>query len=113
MVKLPSLEWFMGNINFRGKGNRYSGSFGCNPELGNNDESTFRYSVWIDRNEDEELVLIAGYYAGAFSYEATDKSLITEKTFSVNSEGILDAQNFIESAAEKFYSEKNGADKND
>lgn len=113
MVKLPSLEWFMGNINFRGKGNRYSGSFGCDPALGNNDSNTFRYSVWIDRNEDEELVLIAGYYSGALSYEATDKSQITENIFSVNSQGILEAQSFIENAAEKFYSNMNGADKND
>lgn len=107
MIKLPSLEWFMGNINFHGKGNRYSGSLGCDPAIGNVDSNIFRYTVWIDI-VDEDMTLKAVFYLGDLSYDIVDKSKVTENTFNVNADGILEAQEWIKTAAESFYKEKNG-----
>jgi len=106
MIKLPSYLWFMGLINFRGKGNRYSGSFGCDPEKGNLDGNVFRYSVWIEKDENDIYFLKAVYYVGINAYDSTDKSLITEKTFESSSEGIIEAQEWLQSAADDFYRKK-------
>lgn len=102
MIKLPSYEWFMGNICFRGKGNRYSGSCGCDPLKGNIDDKTFRYSVWLDNNEDGSMYLKAVYYSGPYALEATNESIITDKRFDASAEGIVEAQQWISEAAEIF-----------
>lgn len=96
----------MGLISFRGKGNRYSGSFGCDPALGINAENTFRYSAWIDKDENDNFIFKAGYYIGINAYETTDKSLVTEKIFESSSEGILEAQEWLQNAADDFYKSK-------
>lgn len=111
MVKLPSYLWFMGLISFRGPGNTYSGSFGCDPALGNIDGNIFRYVVKII-NKDDVNVLRAVYYVGNNALEATDESLITEKIFEATSEGILEAQDWLNAAAEEFYKNK-GVNEND
>lgn len=111
MIKLPSFEWFMGNINFHGKGNRYSGSAGCDPLTGISADRSFRYSVWIDTDGDD-MMLRAGYYSGPLCYEATDKEIITENTFEVKPQGVADAQAWLTEAAEKFCREK-GVEIND
>ena len=105
MVKLPSYEWFMGLISFRGDGNTYSGSFGCDPAKGITDGNIFRYVVTIDKQEDT-MVLKALYYVGVNALGATDKSLITEKLFECSPEGVLLAQQWIQDAADEFYKNK-------
>lgn len=105
MIKLPNLDWFMGMLKFRGDGNYFSGSFGCDPSLGNNDSKTFRYRVWVEKNDDS-FILKAVYYYGIYSYEATDKSIMKVNDFEASPEGILEAQNWLQSAedeaSEKF-----------
>lgn len=103
MIKLPSYEWFMGNIVFGKAGNRYSGSFGCDPLKGNIAEKTFRYSVWLDKDEEGKMFLKAVHYVGPNALDSTDESIITEKRFDASSEGILDAQKWIKDAADAFY----------
>lgn len=103
MVKLPSYEWFMGNICFRGKGNRYSGSFGCDPLKGNIDEKTFRYSVWLDNEEDGSMFLKAVHYIGPNALDSTDESLIKSNKFDASADGITEAQQWISDAADDFY----------
>ena len=97
MIKLPKLDWFMGMLKFRGQGNYFSGSAGCDPMLGNIESKTFRFRVWI-RAAEEGFELVAVYYSGIYSYEATDKSIMTEKVFEASEEGILEAQNWLQSA---------------
>ena len=106
MIKLPSYEWFMGQIPFHGKGNVYSGSFGCDPSLGNIDENTFRYTVLIDKDEDENFILKAYCYAGINAFDATDKTDMTENTFAASAEGILEAQQWIIDRKNEFYKNK-------
>lgn len=106
MIKLPSHLWFMGLITFKGKGNRYSGSFGCDPAKGNIDGNIFRYSVWIDRDEDENFILKAVYYVGINALDSTDESLVTEKIFKSSPEGILEAQEWLQNSADDFYNSK-------
>lgn len=101
MIKLPSYLWFMGLINFHGSGNTYSGSFGCDPALGNIEGKIFRYVVKIIQQDDIN-VLRAVYYEGQNALEATDESLITEKIFESSSEGILEAQEWLNIAADAF-----------
>lgn len=103
MIKLPSYEWFMGNICFKGKGNRYSGSFGCDPRTGVIGQETLRYSVWIDNEEDGTPYLRALYYVGINALDSTDKSIITENKFESSAEGVLAAQQWIADAAQEFY----------
>lgn len=97
MVKLPNYVWFLGNIPFRGAGNVYSGSAGCDPMLGNISSKVFRYRVWIQKNDDG-MRLIAGHYIGEYNYESTDSEIITEKVFDASPEGILEAESWIQDA---------------
>lgn len=97
MIKLPNLDWFMGMLKFRGEGNYFSGSAGCDPTLGNIESKVFRYRVWIRANE-SGFELVAVHYCGLYSYEATDKSIITERIFDASTEGIAEAQNWLQAA---------------
>lgn len=97
MIKLPNYVWFLGNIPFRGDGNIYSGSAGCDPMLGNITDKVFRYRVWLNKTDDG-FQLIAGYYNGEYNYESTDPAIITEKVFAASPEGILEAQNWLQAA---------------
>lgn len=97
MIKLPNYVWFLGNIPFRGDGNVYSGSAGCDPEFGNITDKVFRYRVWLNKTDDG-FQLIAGHYNGEFNYESTDPEIITEKIFNPSAEGILEAQTWLQEA---------------
>lgn len=97
MIKLPNYVWFLGNIPFRGEGNVYSGSAGCDPMLGNITDKVFRYRVWLNKTDDG-FQLIAGYYNGEYNYESTDPEIITEKIFDASPDGIIEAQNWLQSA---------------
>ena len=105
MVKLPSYLWFMGLINFRGPGNTYSGSFGTDPSKGSIEGNVFRYVVKIEKEEDD-FFLKAVYYVGINALEATDPKIVTEKIFEASSEGILEAQDWLNNAADDFYKNK-------
>ena len=108
MIKLPSYLWFMGLINFHSKGNIYTGSFGCDPALGNSAGEIFRYRVWIDKNENDDFILKAVHYVGIYAYDATDKDIMNEKIFESSSEGILEAQEWLQCAADEFLNKLNG-----
>lgn len=97
MIKLPNLDWFMGMLKFRGDGNYFSGSYGCDPALGNIDSKTFRYRVWVEKSDDQ-YILKAVYYYGIYSYEATDKSIMFSKDFEASDSGILEAQSWLQDA---------------
>ncbi len=99
MVKLPNYIWFLGNIPFRGDGNVYSGSAGCDEFYGNINNKTFRYRVWLIKNDDG-LILNAVHYNGEKAYDATDKSIIIEKTFKASAEGIAEAEKWLNEAEE-------------
>lgn len=87
----------MGMLKFRGDGNVYSGSAGCDPLLGNIENKTFRCRAWIEKREDN-YILVAAYYYGLYSYEATDPSIITHKEFEASSVGISEAQMWLQEA---------------
>lgn len=95
----------MGLISFRGDGNTYTGSFGCDPAKGNIDGNIFRYVVRIEKQEDT-MVLKALYYVGVNALDSTDKSLITERDFEASADGVLHAQQWIQDAADEFYKNK-------
>lgn len=97
MIKLPQLDWFMGMLKFRGEGNIYSGSAGCDPMHGNREDKTFRCRAWVEKSDDS-FILKAAYYYGLYSYEATDKSIITEKSFDASADGIEQAQVWLQAA---------------
>ena len=97
MIKLPHYGWFLGNIPFRGDGNIFSGSAGCDAYYGNIKDKTFRYRVWLNKVEDG-FELVAAHYNGEYSYEATDKSIITERTFAASAEGINEAEIWLDEA---------------
>ncbi len=97
MIKLPNLPWFMGMLAFRGEGNMYSGSAGCDPVLGNIESKTFRYRVWIEKSDDA-YILKAVHYFGLYSYDATDKNIMTEKVFEATQCGIDEAERWLQEA---------------
>lgn len=97
MIKLPNLDWFMGQLKFKGKGNVFSGSTGTDPYYGCMNDKIFRFRIWIDKDENDEYILKAGYYHGQNNYDETDSSVITEKIFDATDEGILMAGEWIES----------------
>jgi hypothetical protein len=97
MIKLPNLDWFMGMLKFRGAGNYFSGSAGCDPQLGNLESKVFRYRVWVRANDDG-FELVAVHYCGLYSYEATDKNIMTEKIFTADAQGIAEAQEWLQIA---------------
>jgi hypothetical protein len=107
MIRLPSYEWFMGQISFHGQGNIYSGSIGCDPFYGDNGKNIFRYRVWIEKNEDDGLILKAVYYFGNNCYDATCREIITEKDFDASSKGISEAQNWLIDKSNAEYKEDN------
>lgn len=95
MVKLPNYIWFLGNIPFRGDGNIYSGSMGCDPVFGNIENKTFRYRVWLSKT-DEGLILKAAHYNGEYSFDSTEKSIICEKIFEASPKGVEEAQYWLQ-----------------
>lgn len=97
MIKLPNYVWFLGNIPFRGDGNIYSGSAGCDPMFGNITDKVFRYRVWLNKTDDG-FELVACHYNGEYNYESTDPEIITEKKFNASPEGIIEAQNWLQEA---------------
>lgn len=97
MINLPQLDWFMGMLKFRGEGNIYSGSAGCDPMLGNREDKSFRCRAWIEKSDDS-FILKAAYYYGVYSYDATDKSVITETCFEASEDGIKQAQAWLQAA---------------
>lgn len=107
MIKLPNLDWFMGMLKFRGDGNIFSGSAGCDPFYGFDVDKTFRYRVWVEKIDDD-YKLKAAHYCGIYNYESTDKSIVTESIFDADENGILNAQLWLQTAEtqalEKFNS---------
>ena len=99
MVKLPNYVWFLGNIPFRGDGNIYSGSAGCDPFYGNDSSKTFRCRVWLSKTDDG-LILNAAHYLGEYSYDSTDKEIINETTFEASPQGISEAESWLNEAEE-------------
>lgn len=97
MIKLPKLDWFMGMLKFRGEGNVFSGSAGCDPLLGNDESRSFRYRVWVEKIDDE-FKLKAAYYYGLYNYDSTDKSIITENIYTADENGIEEARRWLQSA---------------
>lgn len=97
MIKLPNYIWFLGNIPFRGDGNIFSGSAGCDPLLGNIESKTFRYRVWLCKNDDG-LELHAVNYIGDFAYDYTDKDSMNTKIFEASPKGIEEAESWLNEA---------------
>lgn len=95
LIKLPSYEWFLGLMGFGGKGNVYAGSYGTDPYRGCLVSETFRYRVWIDKDENDEKLLKAVHYIGQECFDETDSKSMTEKNFDATSDGIIEAQNWL------------------
>lgn len=102
LIKLPSYEWFLGLISFGGKGNIYAGSYGTDPYLGCLDRPSFRYRVWIEKDENDEKQLKAIHYTGDCCFDETDKGSMTEKIFEASAAGIAQAQEWLLNELESF-----------
>ncbi|MBP9988614.1 MAG: hypothetical protein KBT46_03870 [Ruminococcus sp.] len=96
-MKLPNLDWFMGQLKFRGKGNIYTGSTGTDPYYGCMNDKIFRFRIWIDTDDADEYILKAACYCGQKCFEQTDKAEMKEQIFEASDEGILKAGEWIES----------------
>ena len=95
MIKLPNIKWFIGLMNFRGEGNIYSGSVGCDPYYGDFGKDVFRYRVWIERDDDGSLVLKAVNYRGNNSYDETDGDAMQKMDFEATQDGVDKAQSWL------------------
>ena len=104
-IKLPSYEWFLGLMAFGGAGNIYAGSYGTDPYLGCLTSDSFRYRVWIEKDENGEKLLKAVYYVGAKCYDETEKDKMTEMTFEASAEGINKAQKYLLQKLEEYKGE--------
>ena len=104
-IKLPSYEWFLGLMGFGGEGNIYAGSYGTDPYKGCLVSDTFRYRVWIEKDENGEKLLKAVYYVGNQCYDETQKEKITEETFEASAEGIDEAQKYLIEKLEEYKGE--------
>ena len=105
LIKLPSYEWFLGLMGFGGAGNIYAGSYGTDPYKGCLVSDTFRYRVWIEKDENNEKSLKAVYYVGSQCYDETQKEKITEETFEASAEGIDEAQKYLIEKLEEYKGE--------
>jgi len=105
LIKLPSYEWFLGLMGFGGAGNIYAGSYGTDPYKGCLVSDTFRYRVWIEKDENGEKLLKAVYYVGNQCYDETQKEKITEETFEASAEGIDEAQKYLIEKLEEYKGE--------
>ena len=105
LIKLPSYEWFLGLMGFGGAGNIYAGSYGTDPYKGCLVSDTFRYRVWIEKDENGEKLLKAVYYVGSQCYDETQKEKITEETFEASAEGIDEAQKYLIEKLEEYKGE--------
>lgn len=105
LIKLPSYEWFLGLMGFGGAGNIYAGSYGTDPYKGCLVSDTFRYRVWIEKDENGEKLLKAVYYVENQCYDETQKEKITEETFEASAEGIDEAQKYLIEKLEEYKGE--------
>ena len=95
MIKLPNIKWFLGLMNFRGDGNIYSGSVGCDPFYGDFGKDVFRYRVWIDKDDDGSFVLKAVNYRGNNCYDETDDGIMQKMSFEATQDGVEKAQSWL------------------
>ena len=102
MIKLPSYEWFMGQLKYRGKGNVFSGSYGCDPLLGGISDDQLRFRVWIDKNDEDDWILISVYYKGKNCFEVTAEEDMTKAVFEATSDGIVNAEIWINNAISDY-----------
>jgi hypothetical protein len=106
LVKLPSYEWFLGQMNLGGKGNTYAGSYGTDPYLGCLKSDSFRYRIWIAEDENKNRTLKAIQYIGTDCFDVTDKEILTEKTFEASADGVNEAQSWVIDGVNSFIKNK-------
>lgn len=105
MIKLPSYEWFMGQLKYRGKGNVFSGSYGCDPISGGINNNQLRFRAWIEKDGNDNWILCAVHYKGKNCFEMTDQSEMAKSTFDATVEGILSAEKWINDSIFEYKSE--------
>lgn len=111
LIKLPSYEWFLGLMGFGAKGNTYAGSYGTDPYLGCLVGDTFRYRVWLEKDENDEKLLKAIHYIGQECYDETERKKQTEKIFEASAAGILEAQDWLLGELDQFIKTHKGENK--
>lgn len=67
-IFVPLLSWFIGGSRIGGGYNYYTASRGTDPMTGCLGNNVFNYRIWIEKNDEQELLKAAVYY-GAMSYD--------------------------------------------
>lgn len=93
MIQIPILEWFAGNV-FSNKGNRYVGSVGATAISAN----AFCYQVWLERNEQGELLKAQAY--DVLSKSEPEK--YEQAEFPANEEGRNQVEEWLNAAYQRY-----------
>lgn len=86
-IKAPRFDWLVGGSRIGGSYNRYFGSVGTDPSKGCLCEKIFNYSVWIEKNDEQEVFKAAAYY-GTNSFDNTPEDEIETETFDFEQESL-------------------------
>ena len=103
-ITVPRLDWLIGGSRIGLDYNRFTGSCGTNPLKGCLKEKIFNYSIFIEKNGDEETIK-AVTFPGLKCMAECDAELISEKVFSCDEEGLCEIREWIESKRDEYYAQ--------
>ena len=84
-IFVPLLSWLIGGSRIGGGYNYYTGSRGTDPMSGCIGKDIFNYRIWIEKNDEQELIKAAVYY-GADSFESQNEDSIEINIYEMEEE---------------------------
>ena len=93
-IFVPLLSWLIGGSRIGGGYNYYSSSIGTDSMLGCMGKSIFNYRVWIEKNDEHEILKAAVYY-GVNSYENQNEDELEVSVYELEEESRELIRNWI------------------
>ncbi|MCF0109544.1 MAG: hypothetical protein HUJ57_05655 [Erysipelotrichaceae bacterium] len=102
-IQLPSYDWFFeAKVNgYKSRKTRYSGSYGCDPQLGSLNSTTMNFVVEVKSGEDGDTFLATHYVQHPWYHKPLKDEPIT-RSFPGNAEGLQECTKWLNEEAKQF-----------
>ena len=103
-IFVPLLSWLIGGSRIGGGYNYYTGSRGTDPMTGCVSNNIFNYRVWIEKNDEHEIIK-AAVYRGANSFESQNEDDVEISVYEMEEESRPLIKNWISEKYNVFLAE--------
>lgn len=103
-IFVPLMTWLIGASRIGGKYNCYTGSRGTDPSLGMLGKKTFNYRIWLEMEDEHELLKAAVYY-GNTCFECQNEDDIEFKTYEAEEESRDELKQWLEERCSAYLDE--------